>query len=108
MCGLCALALHAGSPEAALGRVADWASSLSLGEQQRLAWARLLLARPRLALLDEATSALDQDTEAKLYKVRCALRGAPQHAAHTVPCAAIYSLTVILRLDLTNKQCLYQ
>lgn len=47
----------------------DWASSLSLGEQQRLAWARLLLAKPKLALLDEATSALDQDTEARLYKV---------------------------------------
>ncbi len=40
------------------------------GEQQRLAWARLLVARPRLALLDEATSALDQATEAELYAVR--------------------------------------
>ncbi|GIL71843.1 hypothetical protein Vretifemale_2313 [Volvox reticuliferus] len=54
---------------AALDTVADWASSLSLGEQQRLGWARLLLSRPKLALLDEATSALDQDTEARLYKV---------------------------------------
>ncbi|GIL45833.1 hypothetical protein Vafri_2969 [Volvox africanus] len=54
---------------AALDIVADWASSLSLGEQQRLGWARLLLSRPKLALLDEATSALDQDTEARLYKV---------------------------------------
>ncbi|GFR42440.1 hypothetical protein Agub_g3347, partial [Astrephomene gubernaculifera] len=52
----------------ALDAVADWASTLSLGEQQRLGWARLLLARPQLALLDEATSALDQDTEAKLYR----------------------------------------
>jgi putative ATP-binding cassette transporter len=37
------------------------------GEQQRLAWARLLIARPRLALLDEATSALDSATERALY-----------------------------------------
>lgn len=59
----------AGPPAAGLERVVDWASNLSIGEQQRLAWARLLLARPRLALLDEATSALDQDTEAKLYQV---------------------------------------
>ncbi|KAG2501210.1 hypothetical protein HYH03_001023 [Edaphochlamys debaryana] len=57
------------SLSSALDAVADWSGSLSLGEQQRLGWARLLLARPRLALLDEATSALDQETEAKLYKV---------------------------------------
>lgn len=46
---------------------------LSLGEQQRLAFARLLLAGPKLALLDEATSALDTKNEALLYKVgsRC-------------------------------------
>lgn len=64
--------LSAAAAKAALDTSADWASSLSLGEQQRLGWARLLLARPQpaLALLDEATSALDQDTEARLYKVR--------------------------------------
>lgn len=56
------------SSTSALDAVADWAGTLSLGEQQRLAWARLLLARPQLALLDEATSALDQETEAALYK----------------------------------------
>ncbi|MEW5304061.1 MAG: hypothetical protein WDW36_006696 [Sanguina aurantia] len=58
-----------GPSMSALDAVADWAGTLSLGEQQRLAWARLLLARPQLALLDEATSALDQETEAALYKV---------------------------------------
>ena len=41
----------------------DWASVLSLGEQQRLAFARLLLAKPTLALLDESTSALDETNE---------------------------------------------
>jgi len=40
---------------------------LSLGEQQRVAFARLILARPRYAILDEATSALDIPLEAKLY-----------------------------------------
>ncbi len=45
----------------------DWGKVLSLGEQQRLAFARLLLARPRYALLDEATRALDVANEAGLY-----------------------------------------
>ena len=46
----------------------DWADVLSLGEQQRLAFARLLMAKPRYAILDEATSALDVRNEALLYQ----------------------------------------
>ncbi len=46
----------------------DWADLLSLGEQQRLAFARLFLNRPRFAVLDEATSALDLENEAHLYR----------------------------------------
>jgi putative ATP-binding cassette transporter len=46
----------------------DWASILSLGEQQRLAFARLLLSAPRYAILDEATSALDMKNEKRLYE----------------------------------------
>ncbi|NJR62431.1 MAG: ATP-binding cassette domain-containing protein, partial [Cyanobacteria bacterium CRU_2_1] len=45
----------------------EWSTVLSLGEQQRLAFARLLLAQPQYALLDEATSALDEASEASLY-----------------------------------------
>jgi putative ATP-binding cassette transporter len=45
----------------------DWADVLSLGEQQRLAFARLLVNRPGYAVLDEATSALDAENEANLY-----------------------------------------
>lgn len=45
----------------------EWASVLSLGEQQRLAFARLLLSRPQLALMDESTSALDENNEISLY-----------------------------------------
>jgi vitamin B12/bleomycin/antimicrobial peptide transport system ATP-binding/permease protein len=48
--------------------VLDWADILSLGEQQRLAFARLLLSQPRYAILDEATSALDLKNEASLYQ----------------------------------------
>jgi putative ATP-binding cassette transporter len=45
----------------------DWPRILSLGEQQRLAFGRLLLNSPRFVVLDEATSALDVSTEKHLY-----------------------------------------
>ncbi|XP_019091865.1 PREDICTED: ABC transporter D family member 2, chloroplastic-like [Camelina sativa] len=51
-----------------LDSIHEWSSVLSLGEQQRLAFARLLLAQPKLALLDESTSALDEANEALLYQ----------------------------------------
>ncbi|KAK4343937.1 hypothetical protein RND71_037031 [Anisodus tanguticus] len=47
----------------------EWSSVLSLGEQQRLAFGRLLLSKPTLALLDESTSALDEANEARLYQL---------------------------------------
>ena len=57
----------------ALGSVLDavepWSMVLSLGEQQRLALARVLLQRPSLVFLDEATSALDEAAEAQLYRL---------------------------------------
>lgn len=46
----------------------DWSNILSLGEQQRLAFGRLLMTRPRYAILDEATSALDIKNEELLYR----------------------------------------
>ncbi|MBV8378863.1 MAG: ABC transporter ATP-binding protein/permease [Verrucomicrobia bacterium] len=56
-----------GSLAAELGDVQNWSQRLSLGEQQRLAFARILLLKPALLFLDEATSALDESTEARLY-----------------------------------------
>lgn len=50
-----------------LDTVLNWSDVLSLGEQQRLAFARLVLQKPRYAILDEATSALDVKNEAQLY-----------------------------------------
>jgi len=52
----------------------NWARRLSLGEQQRLAFARILLGEPAIVFLDEATSALDEASEAELYRL---LRAAP-------------------------------
>lgn len=45
----------------------DWRDKLSLGEQQRLSFARVILAKPAYAFLDEASSALDDANERLLY-----------------------------------------
>ncbi|MEZ0258540.1 MAG: ABC transporter ATP-binding protein/permease [Chthoniobacter sp.] len=51
-----------------LGKIVDWTNVLSLGEQQRVAFARLFLKHPSIAFLDEATSALDEENERLLYE----------------------------------------
>jgi putative ATP-binding cassette transporter len=51
-----------------LDEVDHWDKRLSGGEQQRIAFARIFLARPATIFLDEATSALDEDLERSLYE----------------------------------------
>jgi putative ATP-binding cassette transporter len=51
-----------------LDQEADWANILSLGEQQRLAFGRVLLNQPDVVFLDEATSAMDEEQEAIMYR----------------------------------------
>ncbi|KMO82238.1 Vitamin B12 transport ATP-binding protein BacA [Mycolicibacterium chlorophenolicum] len=50
-----------------LDEVQDWAKVLSPGEQQRIAFARILLTRPKAVFLDESTSALDEGLELTMY-----------------------------------------
>lgn len=45
----------------------DWSHILSLGEQQKLAFLRIFLRKPKFVFLDEATSAMDEETENTLY-----------------------------------------
>jgi putative ATP-binding cassette transporter len=52
-----------------LAEVLDWAKVLSPGEQQRIAFARILLTKPKVAFLDEATSALDEGLEFICYQL---------------------------------------
>ena len=47
----------------------DWSRILSLGEQQRLAFARLLLHKPTVAFLDEASASLDEGMEYAMYRL---------------------------------------
>ncbi|HWR38695.1 MAG TPA: ABC transporter ATP-binding protein/permease [Patescibacteria group bacterium] len=54
---------------ASLDERQDWMKILSPGEQQRLAFVRLMLHKPQSMFLDEITSALDETTEAKLYRL---------------------------------------
>ena len=60
-----------GLPELAgrLDETSHWALQLSPGEQQRIAFARVLVQKPDWLFLDEATSAVDEATEARLYRL---------------------------------------
>ncbi|MFM9047644.1 MAG: ABC transporter ATP-binding protein/permease [Cyanobium sp.] len=80
-----------------LGVKEDWPRLLSLGEQQRLAFARLLLNSPRFVVLDEATSALDVGTEKRLYALLVARDLAFVSVGHR-PTLTAYHNTV-LELD---------
>ncbi len=59
---------HLTEGERGLDRSEDWEKMLSGGEQQRLAFARLLVHAPKVAILDEATSALDDANQRRLYE----------------------------------------
>ncbi len=51
-----------------LDEESNWPQRLSGGEQQRVAFARALLAKPDWLFLDEATASLDPESEAQLYR----------------------------------------
>ncbi|GAB4583147.1 ABC transporter ATP-binding protein/permease [Nocardia sp. IFM 10818] len=59
--------VHLGQLVDRLDEEADWAKILSPGEQQRLAFARVLLTQPAVVFVDEATSAVDEGLEHSLY-----------------------------------------
>ncbi len=75
----------------------DWPRLLSLGEQQRLAFARLLLNSPRFVVLDEATSALDVATERHLYSLLAEREMACVSVGHRPTLTAFHD--TVLELD---------
>jgi putative ATP-binding cassette transporter len=80
---------------------ADWGKILSLGEQQRLAFARILLAEPAYVILDEATSALDEQNEAELYEILRATSATLISVSHRRQLARYHSHVLILAGDET-------
>ena len=54
---------------------ADWSHILSLGAQQKVAFVRVVLSKPKWVFLAEATSAMDEETEEKMYRLLTALPG---------------------------------
>lgn len=46
----------------------DWSTTLSLGEQQRISFIRILLNKPKWVVMDEPTSSLNKDLEELLFK----------------------------------------
>lgn len=83
--------------------VEDWSSVLSLGEQQRLTFARLLLNKPQYAILDEATSALDLANEASLYEQLQHLETTFLSVGHRSTLTNYHERTLKLEADTTWK-----
>ena len=79
----------------------DWTDLLSLGEQQRLTFARLLLNQPAYAILDEATSALDIENEAQLYQLLQASQTTFLSVGHRTTLASYQQQILLLSPDQT-------
>lgn len=77
----------------------DWEKVLSIGEQQRLACARVLLVQPRFAILDEATSALDVANETQLYRQLLSTRATLVSVGHRTTLLAYHQQVLELTGD---------
>ena len=86
-----------------LGKVVDWTNVLSLGEQQRVAFARLFLKNPAIAFLDEASSALDEDNERFLYEKLRASGIAFVSVGHRSTLKEFHDTLLILKNDGTSE-----
>jgi putative ATP-binding cassette transporter len=82
-----------------LSKVVDWTNVLSLGEQQRVAFARLFLKKPAIAFLDEATSALDEENERFLYEKLRASRIAFVSVGHRSTLKEFHDTLLLLKND---------
>ncbi|MEM1255642.1 MAG: ABC transporter ATP-binding protein/permease [Cyanobacteria bacterium P01_H01_bin.21] len=79
----------------------EWSDVLSLGEQQRLSFARVLLHQPTYTILDEATSALDRENEKQLYSHLAATHTAYLSVGHRKSLEAYHQSMLRLAEDHT-------
>ena len=86
-----------GDPVRGLDVVADWSNILSLGEQQRLAFARILVNRPRLVIMDESTSALDVHWEIKMFSLLNTMAQEQRHSGLTMTYISVGHRPTLLR-----------
>ena len=77
-----------------LDAVLDWSNILSLGEQQRLSFGRILVNQPRFVILDESTSALDVESEAHMYNILKTMQGSRRARVDTVAAAGVTFVSV--------------
>jgi putative ATP-binding cassette transporter len=77
---------------------APWDQTLSGGEKQRLAFARLLLHKPDIVVLDEATSALDEKSQDKMMEMVVGElpKATIVSVAHRVELEAFHSRKIVL------------
>ena len=75
----------------------DFEKILSVGERQRLAFARVLLKNPRYVLLDEATSALDRENEEALYQELASTQATIVSVTHHPSLAKFHSQVLELK-----------
>lgn len=85
-----------------LNKIADWSRILSMGEQQRLAFARLFLYQPSYAILDEATSALDIKNEELLYQQLKALNITYISVSHRMNLLKYHQEVLKLEVDILS------
>ncbi len=86
-----------------LSKVVDWTNVLSLGEQQRVAFARLFLKKPSIAFLDEASSALDEENERFLYEQLRASGIAYVSVGHRSTLKEFHDSLLLLKADGTSE-----
>lgn len=80
-----------------LDSVCDWSKTLSLGEQQRVAIARVFLSDQEFIVLDEATSALDEDNEFSVYEKLASSDATLISISHRPSVAQFH--TLVLQID---------
>ena len=82
----------------------NWSAVLSLGEQQRLAFARVIVNEPALCVLDEATSALDVQSEKRVYQHLQSMKMTYISVGHRPSLLQYHDLILRLAFDAENCQ----